>query len=69
MDRFEGIHGRGGFASDRGGAGGFLGVTAVRFDLTQSGHRGLRSPSFARMDKPGGLSYFDGRTAISGIRG
>ena len=33
---FEGIHGGGGFACDRGGAGGFLGVTAVGFYLTES---------------------------------
>ena len=37
---FEGIHGGGGFACDRGGAGGFLRVTAVRFDLTKGGHNG-----------------------------
>ena len=30
---FEGIHRGGGFASDRGGAGGFLGVAAVSFYL------------------------------------
>jgi hypothetical protein len=54
---FEGIHGGGGLARDRGRAGGFLGITAVGFYLTESGHGGsgseLRSgcPSFARMDK------------------
>ena len=32
---FEGIHGGDGFACDRGGAGGFLGVTAVGFYLTE----------------------------------
>ena len=37
---FEGIHGGGGLACDRGGAGGLLGVAAIRFDLTQSGHWG-----------------------------
>ena len=31
---FEGIHGGGGFARDRGGAGGFPRVAAVRFYLT-----------------------------------
>jgi hypothetical protein len=36
---FEGIHGGGGFACDRGGAGGLLCVAAVGFDLTQSGHK------------------------------
>jgi hypothetical protein len=35
---FEGIHGGGGFACDRGGAGGFLRVAAVGFDLTKGGH-------------------------------
>ena len=35
---FEGIHGGGGFAFDRGGAGGFLRVAAIRFDLTLRGH-------------------------------
>ena len=35
---FEGIHGGDGFACDRGGAGGFLRVTAVGFDLTKGGH-------------------------------
>jgi len=37
---FEGIHGGGGFACDRGGAGGFLRVAAVRFDLTKGRHSG-----------------------------
>ena len=36
----QGIHGGGGFACDRGGAGGFLRVTAVRFDLTLGRHNG-----------------------------
>jgi hypothetical protein len=52
---FEGIHGGSGFACDRGGAGGLLCVTTVRFDLTQSGH--------------GELPCFEDRGAISGIRG
>jgi hypothetical protein len=33
---FEGVHGRYGFACDRGRAGGFLGVTTIRFDLPES---------------------------------
>ena len=37
---FEGIHGGGGFACDRGGAGGFLRVAAVGFYLAKSGHMG-----------------------------
>src|ERR1017187_8555411 len=32
---FEGIHRGGGFACDRGGAGGFLGIAAVSFNLTK----------------------------------
>jgi hypothetical protein len=39
---FEGIHGRSGLACDRGGAGGFLGVAAVGFDLAARGHMGIR---------------------------
>jgi hypothetical protein len=39
---FEGVHRGSGFACDRGGAGGFLGVTAVGFNLTKSRHRWLR---------------------------
>ena len=35
---FEGVHGGDGFACDRGGAGGFLGVAAVGFYLTGSRH-------------------------------
>jgi hypothetical protein len=37
---FEGIHGGDGFACDRGGAGGFLRVAAVGFDLAKGGHNG-----------------------------
>jgi hypothetical protein len=37
---FEGVHGGGGLTRDRGGAGGFLGVAAVRFYLTESRHGG-----------------------------
>src|SRR5260370_20557594 len=66
---FEGIHGGSGLACNRGGAGGLLGVATIRFDLTQSGHKGLTRPSCARMDRPGGSSYFGGRAAISEIRG
>jgi hypothetical protein len=35
---FEGVHGGSGLACDGGGAGGFLGVTAIVFYLTESGH-------------------------------
>ena len=35
---FEGIHAGDGFACDRGGAGGFLRVTTIRFDLTKGRH-------------------------------
>jgi hypothetical protein len=35
---FEGVHGRGGLACSRGGAGGFLGVAAVGLDLAERGH-------------------------------
>jgi hypothetical protein len=37
---FEGVHGGGGFACDRGGAGGFLRVATVGFDLAKGGHNG-----------------------------
>ena len=47
---FECVHGGGGFACDRGRAGGVLGVTAVGFYLT-GGRHGGSGPSFARMDK------------------
>jgi hypothetical protein len=33
---FDGVHGRDGFACDRGGAGGFLGITTIRVDLPES---------------------------------
>jgi hypothetical protein len=39
---FEVVHGGDGLARDRGGAGGFLGVTTVGFYLTKSRH-GFRS--------------------------
>ena len=45
----EGIHGGDGFTCDRGGAGGFLRVTAVRFDLTKGGHNGCSERGQARM--------------------
>jgi len=49
---FEGVHGGDGLACDRVGASGFLGVTAVSFYLTESGHVWLAGcPSFARMDR------------------
>src|ERR1035438_6382005 len=49
---FEGVHGGSGLACDRGGAGGFLGVTTIGFYLTKSGHGfAPGSPSFARMHK------------------
>ncbi len=35
---FEGAHGGGGLACDRGGAGGLQGVAAVGFNLAESGH-------------------------------
>jgi hypothetical protein len=65
---FEGVHGGSGFACDRSGTGGFLGVTAVCFDLTQSGHGGSRgwgqgTSGYAR------LSYFEDRGRGSRIRG
>ena len=37
---FEGVHGGGGFACDRGRASGVLGVAAVGFYLTDGGHGG-----------------------------
>ena len=61
---FESIHGGGGLARDGGRAGGLLGITAVGFYLTECGHR--VAPV---MDRPGGLSYFEDRGAVWGIRG
>ena len=49
---FEGIHGGDGFACDRGGAGGFLRVTAVRFDLSKGRHMGNSEMRQARMPVP-----------------
>ena len=46
---FEGIHGGDGFACDRGGAGGFLRVAAVGFDLTLGRHMGNSESGQARM--------------------
>jgi hypothetical protein len=40
---FESVHGRGGFACDRGGAGGFLGVATVGFYLPDGRHVGMRT--------------------------
>jgi hypothetical protein len=37
---FKSVHGRCGFACDRGGAGGLLGIAAVSFNLPESRHRG-----------------------------
>ena len=35
---FEAVHGGDGLACDRGGAGGFLGIAAVGFNLALGGH-------------------------------
>jgi hypothetical protein len=64
----EGVHGGGGLARDRGGAGGFLGVTTVGFYLTKGGHGG--SGSELRSDAQGrALCHFYDRGWISGDRG
>jgi hypothetical protein len=60
---FEGVHGGGGLACDRGRAGGFLGVAAVGFYLTESRHGGSGG------DRAGGLSYFEHRRVKLGNRG
>jgi hypothetical protein len=60
---FEGVHGRRGLACDRGGAGGFLGVTAVGFYLSESRHSG--SGGVGRRKR---LPHFEDRVRISGIR-
>ena len=39
---FEAVHGGDGLACDRGGAGGFLGVTAIGFNLMDGRHEWLR---------------------------
>src|ERR1019366_5958374 len=64
----EGVHGGGGLACDRGGSGGFLGVTTVGFYLTKGGHSGSRSE--LRSDAQGrALCHFYDRGWISGDRG
>jgi hypothetical protein len=55
---FEGIHGGGGLARDGGRAGGLLGIAAVGFYLTESGHDGSGN------GQAGGLSYFEDKGAI-----
>jgi len=37
---FDGVEGGGGFSGGGGGSGGFLRITAIRFDLSLSGHAG-----------------------------
>ena len=37
---FEGVEGGGSFAGGGGGSGGFLRITAIRFDLSLGGHAG-----------------------------
>jgi hypothetical protein len=66
---FEVIHGRDGLACDRGGAGGFPGVTAVGFYLTKSRH-GCSGESELRSDAQGrALCHFEDRAAAWGNRG
>jgi hypothetical protein len=60
---FEGVRGRDGLACDRGGAGGFLRVTTVRFDLAKGGHVLCGSG----IGQAGGLSYFEDKWRDSGI--
>src|ERR1035437_2628115 len=50
---FEGVHGGDGFACDRGGAGGLLGVTAVGFYLTDGRHGRLRLGTGGPRGRPG----------------
>src|ERR1035437_2006021 len=65
---FEGVHGGGGLACDRGWAGRLFGITAVGFYLADGRHLWLRSE--LRSDgQAGGLSHFEDRGEISGIRG
>jgi hypothetical protein len=67
---FEGVHGGSGLACDRGGAGGFLGVTTIGFYLTESGHVWLQVVSELRSDAQGrALCHFEDRVANLGIRG
>jgi hypothetical protein len=63
---FEGVHGGGGLACDRGGAGRFLGVTTIGFYLTESGHGWLAGPDWTGKDACPTLRI---QGAISGIRG
>jgi hypothetical protein len=50
---FEAVHGGDGLACERGGAGGFLGITSVSFYLTKGRH-GFRSLSELRSDGQAG---------------
>jgi hypothetical protein len=65
---FEGIHGGSGLACDRGGAGGFLGVTTIGFYLTESGHLWLPVPSFARIGRRKRLPHLETSSAVGRIR-
>jgi len=62
---FQGVHGRGGLACGRGGAGGFLGVAAVGLDLAEGGHISVVPGG----DRPVGPSYLDDKLTVSGGRG
>jgi hypothetical protein len=67
---FEGVHGGNGLTCDRGGAGGFLGITTIGFYLTKSGHVWLPgSPSFARIGRRKRLPHLEISSAVGGIRG
>jgi hypothetical protein len=63
---FEVVHGGDGLACDGGGAGGFLGVTAVGFYLTKSRHGGSGSGWTGGPRGYPGLSYSDYSGGLGG---
>jgi hypothetical protein len=66
---FEGVHGGSGLACDRGRAGGFLGVTAVSFYLTESGHGSSRESELRSEGQAGACPTLRIEERFRGFRG